>query len=134
MFKINLFNKISKTGWQHKELSHYLKHNPRTAEDSQSVSLTKKNVQLSPEEKEKEALQHKNKMEINGVQPPSCSVKQCIIDGALCFRRPVFIWVTISTSIFQYVIMGVAGTLPSWGVAKGFDVSIFFYVVAVVNA
>lgn len=66
-------------------------------------------------------------------QKPSTSLGQCIREGARCFRKGDFVWLTGGLTIFQFVVMGVAGTLPSWGQQKGFDSSLFFYVVAVVN-
>lgn len=66
---------------------------------------------------------------------PSLTWGQCIRNGARCFRKGDFVWMTASLAIFQFVVMGVAGTLPSWGQQQGFkDASLFFYVVAVVNA
>lgn len=67
-------------------------------------------------------------------EKPSASLGQCIREGVRCFRRGDFLWLTASLSIYQFVVMGVAGTLPSWGVASGFDRSLTFDIIAVVNA
>lgn len=65
---------------------------------------------------------------------PPTSLGQCIREGARCFRKGDFVWLTASLSVFQFVVMGVAGTTPSWGLAKGFDRDLTFYIVAVVNS
>jgi hypothetical protein len=90
-------------------------------------TAAKPEPESSDDEKNKEG-------QVEEEKKPSLTWGQCIRDGARCFRKGDFVWMTASLAIFQYVVMGVAGTLPSWGQQQGFkDTSLFFYVVAVVN-
>lgn len=62
------------------------------------------------------------------------SIKLCVQEGAACFKKATFIWMTLSLAIAQFVAMGIVGTLPSWGDEQGFDPSLLFNIVAVMNA
>ncbi|CAH0015015.1 unnamed protein product [Clonostachys rhizophaga] len=61
-------------------------------------------------------------------------LKRCVVEGAECFKKADFVWMTTSLAIFQFTVMGVAGTLPSWGEGQGFDQTSLFNLVAVMNA
>lgn len=44
-----------------------------------------------------------------------------------------FMLMTLGLALFEYVTMGVVGTLPTWGVERGFDAGMMFNVIAVMN-
>ncbi|KAI9163166.1 transporter-like protein [Paramyrothecium foliicola] len=50
-----------------------------------------------------------------------------------CFQQADFMWMTMSLAMFQFVVMGVVSTLPSWGAARGFDQFAMFNIVAMMN-
>lgn len=62
------------------------------------------------------------------------ALKLCVQEGAACFKSGTFVWMTISLALAQFVIMGVVGTLPSWGDEQGYDTDLLFNFVAVMNA
>jgi MFS family permease len=50
-----------------------------------------------------------------------------------CLRQVDFLWLTLSLAVFQFVAMGIVGTLPSWAARMGFDRAIVFNVVSAMN-
>lgn len=62
------------------------------------------------------------------------SIQLCVQEGAGCFKKATFVWMTLSLAIAQFVIMGIVGTLPSWGDEQGFEPDLLFNIVAVMNA
>lgn len=61
------------------------------------------------------------------------ALKICVQQGAACFKKGPFIWMTLSLALSQFVVMGVIGTLPSWGDEQGYDTDLLFNFVAVMN-
>jgi MFS family permease len=61
------------------------------------------------------------------------TLKDCLFDGVRCFCKVEFVLMTASLAIFQFIVMGIVGTLPSWGKLQGFDMPLLFNVVAVMN-
>lgn len=62
------------------------------------------------------------------------AVKKCFMEGLKCFTTYTFCFMTASLAVSQFIIMGVVGTLPRWGESQGFDKSLIFNFVAVMNA
>jgi MFS family permease len=62
------------------------------------------------------------------------ALKMCVQEGTACFKSGTFVWMTISLALAQFVIMGVVGTLPSWGDEQGYDTDLLFNFVAAMNA
>jgi MFS family permease len=71
-----------------------------------------------------------------GLEKPRCctALGRCMKEGAMCFTKPTFVWMTLSLAVAQFVVMGIVGTLPSWGDEQGFDYDLLFNFVAVMNA
>lgn len=68
-------------------------------------------------------------------KPRGCTaLGRCVKEGAMCFAKPTFVWMTLSLAVAQFVVMGIVGTLPSWGDEQGFDYDLLFNFVAVMNA
>ncbi|KAF7559677.1 hypothetical protein G7046_g4473 [Stylonectria norvegica] len=51
-----------------------------------------------------------------------------------CLKKLDFVLMTLSLAVFQFVVMGIVGTLPSWGMSRGFDRELMFNVVAAMNS
>ncbi|KAJ9150249.1 MFS monocarboxylate transporter [Pleurostoma richardsiae] len=51
-----------------------------------------------------------------------------------CFRDWRFLWTTVGISLFEFVLVGSMGLLPTWATAQGFDEVTAFNIVACVNA
>lgn len=62
------------------------------------------------------------------------TLKICVREYGSCFTNASFVWMTLSLAVAQFVVMGIVGTLPSWGDEQGFDTDLLFNFVAVMNA